>query len=324
MIPVPEAPRETERFRDLTRWIQVNPGFVPEYHDDKKKPTLNDLSRLKPVYLFRPDTRQRVSVLVKVFTPNSGGTQKFYRDMQNWVVWLGDQILRLEHESIAPFIGVVYNFGPIPAMVATHYPNGSILTYMKRNATSDSLKLEWTKQIAAGMKYLHTRKPPVIHGNLHGSNVLVDENTRCRITDIGTMGGMMLDRAFTDALTPKRMCWTAPELVSNYLPYASPGSDLPYAHPTTQSDVYAFAITLIEIYNGTPQEKPFGEVHDLALMTRIMRGERPDLPAVVLRSRELLEVVTRCWATDPDRRLTMRDVCVKLAVTTRIGEFLGR
>lgn len=152
----------------------------------------------------------------------------------------------------------------------------------------------------------------------------------------------MEDGCFRSRLTARRAPWTAPELMRNLIPnHAYQGPVPPYVYSTTQTDVFAFAMTLIEVrtaphvlymtasYSVThtsPQiftngKKPFSETKDIfdtKAMSLIMKGARPDLPVVVLRSRELQEIITKCWATDPHRRMSMREVCVRLAVVRKI------
>lgn len=62
-----------------------------------------------------------------------------------------------------------------PLIVMQYYPHGSLfdlLSRARRGSAKATRELAWVKRlnmlrdVAAGMHYLHTRKPPVIHGDL--------------------------------------------------------------------------------------------------------------------------------------------------------------
>lgn len=45
----------------------------------------------------------------------------------------------------------------------------------------ESLLLSMVKNVAAGMHYLHSMEPPVLHGTLRTVNVLVDSNLTAKV-----------------------------------------------------------------------------------------------------------------------------------------------
>ncbi|KAK7049892.1 hypothetical protein VNI00_005322 [Paramarasmius palmivorus] len=92
--------------------------------------------------------------------------------------------------------------------------------------------LEYMVDIAKGMEYLHAHH--IFHGDLKGANVLVDNNFRCVLADFGHS---KFDHQVTYD-SPRHnhgFRWQSPELMR--------GRSL----LTKENDVYAYAITLVEI-----------------------------------------------------------------------------
>lgn len=40
-------------------------------------------------------------------------------------------------------------------------------------------------QLAQGLRYLHSSKPPILHGDLKAKNLLIDSRFRCKLCDFG-------------------------------------------------------------------------------------------------------------------------------------------
>jgi serine/threonine protein kinase len=72
------------------------------------------------------------------------------------------------------------------------------------------------------------------------------------------------------------------------------------------ADIYSFAMTSYEIVSG---KSPFWDVHPVTY-DRLCGGERPCLP--VNCQPELANLIQRCWATNPDERPNIFEVCDEL------------
>ncbi|KAK7046149.1 hypothetical protein VNI00_007152 [Paramarasmius palmivorus] len=91
-------------------------------------------------------------------------------------------------------------------------------------------------EIAKGMEYLHGNG--VLHGDLKAANVLVDDRIHCVISDFGQ--SEMKSEAYRISGTPiphGTLRWQAPELMAGHS----------QSQLTVEMDVYAFAITCIEV-----------------------------------------------------------------------------
>ncbi|KIM78461.1 hypothetical protein PILCRDRAFT_90617 [Piloderma croceum F 1598] len=104
-------------------------------------------------------------------------TKRLHREIRIWKTFT--------HDNVLPFHGTTSGFGPHKAMVCSWAQNGNLNDYLRdsevRLRLSDRSNL--LRDIAAGLSYLHSFK--IIHGDLTGSNVLIDSNEKARLSDFG-------------------------------------------------------------------------------------------------------------------------------------------
>lgn len=73
----------------------------------------------------------------------------------------------------------------------------------------------------------------------------------------------------------------------------------PSRRPTKQSDLFSFAMLFIELYSG---EEPFARYDVATTRSKIMQGERPDMPVLVQNMQRLKTRISICWQQQPLRR----------------------
>ncbi|KAL2918541.1 hypothetical protein HK105_201942 [Polyrhizophydium stewartii] len=146
--------------------------------------------------------------------------------------------------------------------------------------------------VARGMKYLHQRQPPVIHGDLKANNVLIGHDGCVRICDFGMSFVKVDQRADTQRRTGA-VRWAAPEVHNQQCKL-----DL-------SSDVFSFAMTAIELLTG---DVPFAEDRqaDSIVEEWIKDGERPSRPQGTPDA--LWELIRKCWNQNPLARPTFREI----------------
>ncbi|KAF8896916.1 kinase-like domain-containing protein [Gymnopilus junonius] len=194
---------------------------------------------------------------------------------------------RLCHKNVSQLFGIVQSPNSI-AMVSQWCANGTVT------------------QIASGISYLHTVKPTIIHGDLKGGNILVDENGSAIITDFGlskVLGDMSdsMNMGGTSFFAGSTR-WMAPELIAALVEDLRPTI-------TTFSDVYAFASICLEVASG---QLPYSHrSNDHAVTLDIIRGVKPSRTATCLLKLSLegeeafWNMLDQCWSTDPALRPTM-------------------
>eukprot|EP00842_Homolaphlyctis_polyrhiza_P004780 jgi/Hompol1/5302/HPOL_004321-RA len=169
-----------------------------------------------------------------------------------------------------------------------------LASYLQTYPETDASTRSWfILQLANGMQYLHSQN--IIHGDLKANNVLVSQRGNVCITDFG----MSFIKTLTTASTKRStgaVRWIAPEKYKRHY------------KPATSSDVFAFAMTCIEILTGRP---PFVEApEDDVVREWIKDGERPDRPENV--HDKLWDLLSDCWDQNPLNRPNFSEIVRRL------------
>ncbi|KAF9645415.1 kinase-like protein [Thelephora ganbajun] len=212
---------------------------------------------------------------VRIYTKY--GPQKFAKAFcKEAVMWK-----RLAHSNIIPLLGVTIT--PFQ-LISDWMPGGDLPEYIKDNSDADLIGL--LSDIAKGLCYLHSCN--VIHGDLKGPNILVDNSGHARVADFGfAMVTQNLDSmpsaSHHNGHTPR---WTAPEVL-NEGPH------------TKEADVFSFAMVMIEVFTGAI---PFSDNPSLVATLSITQGKRPSRPTHPTFTENLWKLMQRCWDHDPHSR----------------------
>ncbi|KIK61707.1 hypothetical protein GYMLUDRAFT_165708 [Collybiopsis luxurians FD-317 M1] len=170
---------------------------------------------------------------IRIFQGDAEGRHKaqkrFCREALMWQ--------RLHHPFVLPFCGIdSESFPSYLCMVSPWMRHGTILRHLNDYAHVNVEQKLF--EIAQGLHYLHSQN--VVHGDLRGSNILVDEDWHACLADFGLA-------VFEDATmgTPSQQAgsvrWMAPEL---HHPQAFKLKDF---RRTFASDVYSFACVCVEV-----------------------------------------------------------------------------
>ncbi|EIM89601.1 kinase-like protein, partial [Stereum hirsutum FP-91666 SS1] len=178
-----------------------------------------------------------------------------------------------------------------PFMVSEYCKYGNVCEYL-RGPFPEADRLSLLSGIVSGMIYLHGNS--IVHGDLKGVNVLVDDNHQAILADFG------ISRLLDDTLTIRSHAsltgslngtfrWMAPECLSG-------------TRAKKSSDVYSFAITAWEIFSG---EVPFFGIYEPLLAKAVVdNGERPKRPGRLDKEENdsLWKLMESCWDGDPSAR----------------------
>ncbi|KAG1841652.1 kinase-like domain-containing protein [Suillus subalutaceus] len=210
---------------------------------------------------------------------------------------------RLRHSNILKFMGTTSGFGPSLALVAPWMTNGTLTSFLDQNNETLGLRdrLFLLRDIAAGLNYLHTfcltedghtDLNPVVHGDLTGTNVLIDSNRKAYLADFGLSRTMKksIGKTYLANMSchPGAVRWTAPELLS--------GEESASA-ATTQSDMYSFGSIMLQVLTG---HIPWWDLaKDTAVLLKVIGGEIHPRPNICYVTGQQWDFMTCCWSTTP-------------------------
>ncbi|KAG7449363.1 kinase-like protein [Guyanagaster necrorhizus] len=191
---------------------------------------------------------------------------------------------QLSFEYVLPFLGIdAENFPRQPCMVSPWMSNGTAPQFLKQNPNANVDKLLF--EIAQGIEYLHSQS--VVHGDIKGGNILIDEHWHPRLADFGlTVFGDATRQFTTDQGGTLR--WMAPELLRPSESFKR----------TFSSDVYAYGCVCVELYSG---RIPFSDIkHEVRVIELVLSGELPTRPASM--KVDLWDLVCACCENGADTR----------------------
>ncbi|KIK56135.1 hypothetical protein GYMLUDRAFT_825171 [Collybiopsis luxurians FD-317 M1] len=193
---------------------------------------------------------------------------------------------QLKHPNILSLLGINTElFSPSLCLVSPWMKNRDVITYLKQNQNHNLLSV--LQDVAAGICYLHSSEPSVVHRDIRGGNILVTDEKRCCLADFGLSVVSTLSQTWsiTSSTSIKgTMRWLAPEYIDSTGPVPN----------HTSRDVYAFGCTIIEIITQKP---PFSEhTNEVAVLRDLLSGARPTRPENVWCPDEIWDLATRCWA----------------------------
>ncbi|CAK0852346.1 unnamed protein product [Prorocentrum cordatum] len=262
------------------------------------------------------------NTLVAVKAPKEGIARKGLSALCNEL-----RILRrLRHPNIAFFYGACMDAGLNKICLVLEYVDGVSLGAFIRSPSRGPDQPEGSRCAAPGarapersvsvrslivfdilnvLRYLHSREPAVVHGDLKDSNVFVEErfsrsgrpSFHAKLLDFG------LSRNITRSAKPLggTLRWMAPELVSRQ---AVP--------PDVAADCYSFGLLTYFIVTGS---LPFEGTNAEVMLKRLRRGQSPSLswpePADEL-TQVCQPVVEQCIKPMPALRPTDQQVSNEL------------
>ena len=191
----------------------------------------------------------------------------------------------LSHPNVAQFIETVLSSADdgVP-MILTELLANSLTAYIDRNkeAIYVNQELDLCNDMSRGMEYLHSRS--LIHGNLHGNNVLISKDGHAKIADY---------------LCPLLFSYVDVDSSSGYL---APEMFQAKITPSLQSNVFTLGVLFLQVITKHP---PQSKTKDSLETQHNFAGVSSHHP--------LLPLIQQCLQTNEKNRPLIAQVCHELA-----------
>ncbi|KAJ1258215.1 hypothetical protein BS78_10G058100 [Paspalum vaginatum] len=221
---------------------------------------------------------------------------------------------QINHKNIVKLLGCCLEV-EVPMLVYEFIPNGTLFQFIHGDNGSRSIpfstRLRIALESALALAYLHSwASPPILHGDVKSSNILLDENYGAKISDFG---------ASILAPTDKSQFMT---LVQGTCGYLDP-EYMQTCQLTDKSDVYSFGVVLLELLTGKMAFNLEGPENERSLSLRFLNAMKEDKLIDVIDNRikpdtdtglleEVAELAAQCLEMVGERRPTMSDVAERL------------
>ncbi|KAF8307233.1 kinase-like protein, partial [Clavulina sp. PMI_390] len=210
-------------------------------------------------------------------------------------------LIQIRHPNVLPILGISSSSGHPLSIITPFASNGNALEFLEELPAERRVDamLGIVTNIASALDYLHVMDPPIVHGDLHGGNILIDAEGTCLLSDFGLARiKHEKTRSRTTIFEGGRFRYLAPELLAD---------DVHEFRTTPKSDCYAFAMTVLELATLKP---PFAEYEDeRSVSSAVQSGTRPKRPEQdafgdlgKAREKMLWTILTKLWAQNPARR----------------------
>ncbi|KAM6495324.1 Protein kinase-like domain containing protein [Amanita muscaria] len=195
-------------------------------------------------------------------------------------------------------------------LVGPYMRHGSLSDYLKRcewdaagekpalflrRGPYDVDYLKFMHQIARGMEFIHENG--ILHGDLRAANVLVNDRLKCVIADFGC-SKFITQVTYEDPFPTHALRWQAPEIMGRR------------SLRSTQADVYAYAMTCVEIVSWG--NIPWPTLSDDLIKEEVLRKKaRPPISSQV-QELKIQPLIQACWGDAPASRPSFKDIATSL------------
>ncbi|KAG9040395.1 hypothetical protein FS837_000690, partial [Tulasnella sp. UAMH 9824] len=196
--------------------------------------------------------------------------------------------------------------------------NGNLKDFIASQEWEIPEQIYLINDVARGVEYLHSRQPPIRHGDLKSSNILVNSKCWAVITDFGSVvhpvtkglntdmdgatkeprAGAPIEATFRSSANtitvtenPYPLRLTAPEVLSK-------------DEFLTASDIWALGWLASEVLTNSI---PFEDWDDSTIIQRVLQLDPTSSDSQVSMVLELSSHVAQCWSIDPSRRPTAQE-----------------
>ncbi|KIK77312.1 hypothetical protein PAXRUDRAFT_387447 [Paxillus rubicundulus Ve08.2h10] len=209
---------------------------------------------------------------------------------------------RLDHPNVLRLYGIADGFSHLPALVSQWAENGTLTQYLEgpgRDISKDERTLILVR-VAKALHYIHSEH--VVHGDLTGSNILINGDGQPLISDFGLSSILREydETSYFHSGKPGALRWAAPELLAQS----------PESPPTIQSDVYSFGCVMLLTLSG---QVPYNEIRDIHLAYAKINGIRPRRPTGLPIEDAHWNMIEVCTDSTPNNRPVLPDIIDYLA-----------
>ena len=187
---------------------------------------------------------------------------------------------KLRHPNVVQFIGVEYGTGPVDLVLIMERMDKNLDSCLEAHPHIPlPIKLSVLREVSAGLMYLHSFAPPIIHGDLTTTNILLTQDWRAKIADFGNS----VDQSILST-APGALAYMPPEALTRPQKYDS------------KLDIFSFGTVALYVGIQTRDADRNKRSDQLQTLRTAPDGECP------------YQIVTWCCDHDPRKRPTSVDL----------------
>jgi serine/threonine protein kinase len=229
---------------------------------------------------------------------------------------------QINHKNIVKLLGCCLEV-EVPMLVYEFIPNGTLFDLIHgKNRTLHipfSSLLRIVNEAADGLAFLHSyANPPILHGDVKSSNILLDENYMAKVSDFGASILAPTDEAQFVTMVQGTCGYLDPEYMQT-------------CRLTDKSDVYSFGVVLLEVLTGQMPFKLESNELQRSLSSNFLLAMKENNLDSMLDSqikeneniellRGLAELAKHCLDMCGDNRPSMKEVSDELSRLRKLSK----
>lgn len=226
-------------------------------------------------------------------------------------------VSKLRHPNITVFYGVTE---PPEPLIITELLDCSLHELLQNSSSHRTLPevvmMRLLQDVAAGVNYLHSRRPSVIHRDVSTSNVL------CSMPASASMDALVAAATDTSRPLAKLTDFGLSRNVDRYM--TSCVGNLYYLAPevfrgenyTESADVYSYGILVWEVLT---RETPFANMNPQSVAFQAaVQGLRPPMPKDI--TPQLASLMEQCWHAEPLQRPPFTSIVLELSTVSQLDD----
>lgn len=244
-------------------WLALDTNTIDEIYDEED-------DRIKT------QEDSGIKVAIKIYRPKNAldlGEQRFREEFKI--------VFNCHHTNLVQPINFSIYEG-VPYLVLPFCQNGSSESLEGKIEDKDEL-WKYIADVSAGLTYLHSFSPTIVHHDIKPANILIDDNRNYAITDFGISSHRGLNKEGYDDTQSGTMAYMAPERFRD--DYES----------VPESDIWSFGATLYELVTG---KVPFGENGGLEQLEKNL----PVPPIEQAIPKDIKNLIADCLSLDASKR----------------------
>ena len=169
-----------------------------------------------------------------------------------------------------------------------------------------NVKLSILDEVCLGLRYLHSRNPPIVHRDLTPNNILLSYRLEAKITDLGVAKVMQTTDTKTMTKAPGTTDFMPPECLADRPVYGAP------------LDIFSYGgVILYTITQTWPQPSSFIQIDPdtgcgmLACLSEVQRRQRY-LDQITEEAAGLKPLVISCLDNNPNNRPQLAQISMTI------------
>ncbi|KAJ3684107.1 hypothetical protein LUZ61_013271 [Rhynchospora tenuis] len=226
---------------------------------------------------------------------------------------------QINHKNVVKLLGCCFEV-KVPVLVYEYISNGTLYHYIhdkQKTLIPSDVRLRIAVDSANALAYMHSfASPPILHGDVKSANILFDDNLIAYVSDFGASKLVPSDVAEIATLVQGTIGYSDPEYITT-------------CRLTDRSDVYSFAIVLLELLTRKKALYLEGPEKDRSLASSFCKAKkdgrfleildaqvRDELKPDVLE--EIGNLIMQCLRKNRDERPRMTEVAERLQMARRL------